>query len=496
MKRVIILLSLFSVIVIVLFSCSDNINQPVISLEKSNLCIVEPGFNPNAVLKAGIRCKSFNSGNDKEVYIGNGLLSAGSRTEVDFYNGLTCDSNIVYGNWADTNFVSFSYNPAIGKITATIECNYSFCTEYFTGNLGNLNYIQITIANRATGTTVKFKNVKLKVNGNIYSVGNFSSTNLNDWMINNIDLSNGFTIEGKIILCGTQPDGELNKVQIVVGDASQNFSSYTVQQGWNLIAIPRLAQWMHIDSLIPNRSNPSVFEFNSTIKNYLIVEQLQTGSGYFVRFENQSTIIVPGSIVTNPVQVDTGWNLIGNYDKDLDITQVNTNPAGIIASAFFNFDAFNNVYQASDSLRIGSGYWVRVSESGQVLLNSAVNKNDYLKNFYVKNNWNKIFVKDNKGRVSVLYYGKDIDSKMFLLPPVFPESEFDVRFEDGSYACDLSKEKTLIIKSDYYPITLTAEGPHLSLLQKNNSKAFILKDKTVHKLKNKEINAVKVRIME
>lgn len=94
------------------------------------MCIAEPGFNPNAVLKAGIRFKGFNSGNDREVYLGNGLLSPGSRTEIDFYNGLTSDSNIVYGNWADTNFILFSYNPAIGKITARIDCNYSFCTEY------------------------------------------------------------------------------------------------------------------------------------------------------------------------------------------------------------------------------------------------------------------------------------------------------------------------------------------------------------------------------
>jgi hypothetical protein len=460
MKRVIILLSLFSVIFIGLFSCSDNINQPVSSLEKSNLCIAEPGFNPNAVLKAGIRYKSFNSGNDREVYLGNGLLSPGSRTEIDFYNGLTCDSNVVYGNWIDTNFVSFSYDPAIGKIFARVDCNYSFCTEYNSGNMGVLNYIQISIANRASGTSVKFKNVRLIANGNIYNVGNFTSTNWNDWMVNNIDLSNGFTIEGKIILCGAQPDGELNKVQIVVGDTTQNSTGFIVQPGWNLISIPRLSPSMHIDTLLIAR-NSSVYRFDHINRSYTRVEQLENGSGYFVGFENEDTISILGTTLTSPIEVKSGWNMIGLYEKEIVLSQISTNPPNNITSAFFRFDAVNKVYATSDTLRIGSGYWVQFESDGQLIFNSLDHTNESIKKFYPKDDWDKIMFKDNKGRMTKLYFGEDIEHKHFMLPPIFPNNDFDIRFEDESYVTELNKDISILIKCDSFPIKVSTTGNSL-----------------------------------
>jgi hypothetical protein len=176
---------------------------------------VEPGWDPSAVTKAAMRGRSFSSGPGGEIYLGKPDLGVGAnRVEKDFYGGTTCDGSTPYGSWQSSNHVKFWYVPGDGKIYAEVTASHNYCLEYVTGSLGSLDYVQLDVVNRASGTTVNFMNVT--VNGT--PVGDFVASGWQNWMVKGLDLSAGFVIEGDLVLAGSQPGGETNKLEIKVGD--------------------------------------------------------------------------------------------------------------------------------------------------------------------------------------------------------------------------------------------------------------------------------------
>jgi len=138
-----------------------------------------------------------------------------------------------------------------------------------------------------------------------------------------------------------------------------------VGAGWNYVSIPKLGENMTADFLFPTRTS-NVYEYTEI--GYQIVNQLQNGKGYAIRFNHSQYIFVDGESVYWPIQVFEGWNLIGPFDENVPISEVTTVPAGIIISNFFEFSG--NQFVVSNLLRIGKGYWVKVSSEGILNLNS------------------------------------------------------------------------------------------------------------------------------
>jgi hypothetical protein len=169
--------------------------------------IVSTGYDPAAVLKGGVRYRAFNQPSQREIFLGKPDLGVGAnRVELDCV-------------WVSpgTNHVKFSYDSVLGKLTTVVTCGVNVYTLiYSSGNLGTLNYMHILVASRQSGATVGLDNVML----DSISLGNFDPPGLvwSDWKITNYDFSNGFVIEGDLVLTGTQPTGsETNKVEIDVG---------------------------------------------------------------------------------------------------------------------------------------------------------------------------------------------------------------------------------------------------------------------------------------
>jgi len=176
---------------------------------------VEQSWDPEAILKAGLRCRELATGNDREVYYGDpndfGKYSS-SWTGAGF-------AQIDLG-WVNPgkNEIQLSFDPGTGQLTVRVKPKKSPAIEksYFMGALGLLNYLQLTVVAREDGAKVRFKNFKL--NGE--KLGNFKAKGpgeWNDWMVTGIDLSEGFTLEGTLDLDTTSGSAELNKLQIVVG---------------------------------------------------------------------------------------------------------------------------------------------------------------------------------------------------------------------------------------------------------------------------------------
>lgn len=177
--------------------------------------IVEPGYNPDAVLLAGARWRNLRiDGNGWEFAVGNptvfGSYSAGW-SNLDFtYAG------DYYFSPSD-NQISFSYDAGTGVQTVTGTVNGgTFSKTQNNGNVGPLNYLQIDVVGR-NGQTVDFNNVQLTVGGSTYNLGNFSAGGWLTWQINNFDLSSGFSITGDLVLTGQATGQENSKVNVSAG---------------------------------------------------------------------------------------------------------------------------------------------------------------------------------------------------------------------------------------------------------------------------------------
>jgi hypothetical protein len=149
MKKIVLLFSL----VIIAMLAANVAATPVVS----------PGYDPTAVLKGGVRYRNFDSSGQREIFLGKPDLGVGgNRVERDCV-------------WVSpgTNHVKFSYDSTLGQLDTVVTCGVNVYTlTYPSGNLGTLNYMQITVASRVTGATVGFHNVLLDSN----SLGNFETS--------------------------------------------------------------------------------------------------------------------------------------------------------------------------------------------------------------------------------------------------------------------------------------------------------------------------------
>ncbi|MBS3777981.1 MAG: right-handed parallel beta-helix repeat-containing protein, partial [Candidatus Thermoplasmatota archaeon] len=182
------------------------------------------GYLSGADSRGGVRYKTFDSSNDAEAYIGSDLDDPSARAELDFYGATDIYGNTVYASWQSTNHIQLTYDPR-GSLYTKINCSHVLEKDYSCGYLGDdLNYLQFTVAARQSGTTVNFENVILYNQTSYISLGDFINID-DDWkdwytlFSSGSCLKDGFTIEGDIVLSGSQPGGETNKVQIIIGHA-------------------------------------------------------------------------------------------------------------------------------------------------------------------------------------------------------------------------------------------------------------------------------------
>ena len=167
-------------------------------------------------------------------------------------------------------------------------------------------------------------------------------------------------------VCGTNVSGTgpysstwwfLLPVRIIPGTVA-------VATGWNMISVPVAASDLFSGTLFPNAiSKP--FEFHG---GYIVQDTLSNGSGYWLKFPSDTNItITGGTIETDTVAVNAGWNMIGSITQPVPKTALISIPGGIISTNFFEYIG---TYHASDTLRPGFAYWVKVNQAGSIILSS------------------------------------------------------------------------------------------------------------------------------
>ncbi len=135
---------------------------------------------------------------------------------------------------------------------------------------------------------------------------------------------------------------------------------------WNLISLPVKVQNDTISRLFPTRKS-NAFAYNGS--GYLITNQLNIGTGYWLKFASAGSDTLSGfPYSSDTIVVTVGWNLIGSLSSPFAASSITGNPPGMVTSNFFGY---NGNYKISDSIYPGKGYWVKVNQPGTLILSTG-----------------------------------------------------------------------------------------------------------------------------
>lgn len=254
----------------------------------------------------------------------------------------------------------------------------------------------------------------------------------------------------------TVSNSAISKLYIKQG--RYNTVTANVNSGWNLSSAALLKTNMYIGNYYSGYI-PNAYKYSSD-GGYQVVDTLELGRGYFIKFPQQSTYQIEGLIHHFHIPIYSGWNLIGPFDFPVSVGNITTMPPGILSSYFYEYD---NGFQVASTLKPANGYWVKANSNGAIILDpSILVKGNAESLSIISEQWSKIKIKDAAGNKMTLYLSKD--NMEYELPPSPPLGIFDARFSTNNLVEEISKDFRLItISGANYPITISVVGEDIML---------------------------------
>ncbi|MBI5021888.1 MAG: CehA/McbA family metallohydrolase [Ignavibacteriales bacterium] len=252
---------------------------------------------------------------------------------------------------------------------------------------------------------------------------------------------------------------ETNWSDTITGTISCYGIDKELNAGWNLISVPIISSDPRRSVLFPN-STSFAFSFNG---GYVQCDTLLNGYGYWLKFEIPSTFRFSGTPVDKEtINVLQGWNLIGGGSVDIPTVSLRTEPENLLSNNVYGFDGS---YRQVDTLKPGSGYWVKANGAGKLFFNSsqAVMKSAPVMEKFESRNKIEIRFDDNHGNQECLsIVDGSISEDQFettALPPIPPSGAFDVRFKSHSsletFENSTEKQFSLLVQLSYYPVMIS-----------------------------------------
>jgi len=152
-----------------------------------------------------------------------------------------------------------------------------------------------------------------------------------------------------------------------VGAGITTSTSLSVDDRWNMISVPMAVSDYSKSALFPTALSPA-FGYQGS---YQIYGTLQKGVGYWLKFNGDQSVMMAGYLLTqDTIGVSAGWNMIGSLSGSIPVANVGSIPGGMITSNFFGY---NGSYHVATKIEPGQGYWVKVNQSGKLVLSSSGN---------------------------------------------------------------------------------------------------------------------------
>jgi hypothetical protein len=244
----------------------------------------------------------------------------------------------------------------------------------------------------------------------------------------------------------------------------------SLQGGWNLASIPVQPANTSPNVLFPVVAS-AVYEYSD---GYVASTAIAPGKGYWLKYTTGAATSVCGlQTADSTIPLQAGWNLIGGYDRAVQVASVTTIPSSIIASNFYMYDSG---YLQADSIQPGKGYWVKAMQGGTLNLprSSFKQGSEGIVPARIRPEWAQIQIHDNSGNFGQVYLAKNGDEVgMFELPPVPPAEAFDVRFNTDRIVEAMDRpSNTITITGARYPLKLTAKGVSLRVSDSYDGSLF------------------------
>jgi immune inhibitor A len=252
------------------------------------------------------------------------------------------------------------------------------------------------------------------------------------------------------------------------------FSGVSVCDGWNLVSVPLIVDDCRKSSLFPT-SGSDAFTYSSS---YLQQDSLRKGNGYWMKFNSDQTVDIPGTeILCDTINVNPHWNIIGSLSYPVLVSQVTP----ITPLTISNVIGYSNLggYFNADTLEPGCGYWIKTDRAGRLVLNSSYAIGQFFKTAGEKNitiphsvmtseiadkeGISSLTFIDGQGKKQSLYFTskhKQIQIESFELPPSPPQQTFDVRFaSQRNIEAENGKDQAfpILINGGKFPLTLSRD---------------------------------------
>ncbi|MFQ5583173.1 MAG: FlgD immunoglobulin-like domain containing protein [Calditrichia bacterium] len=157
------------------------------------------------------------------------------------------------------------------------------------------------------------------------------------------------------------------------------------------------------------------------------------------------------------LSLNEGWNMICGLSCDVPLSSVVDPDSIIVPLTLFGF---NGSYIQTDTIRQGSGYWLKADTAGQVTLSCGAALQPIAKVSTAAldlDAFPALKISDASGAAQTLYFNvsiKDKNTKLsYSLPPLPPAGAFDARFE-GDYRISQQGEDIIRLQSDHFPLNI------------------------------------------
>ena len=134
-------------------------------------------------------------------------------------------------------------------------------------------------------------------------------------------------------------------------------------EGWNMVGLPLSVNDNSYLVQFPNAVEGTLYGYNEVYTEEITLEN---GYGYWLRISTNNFNIFTGeSISVLNINLNEGWNMITGLSLPVQVDNIIDNDEIIFEGTIFGFDG---IYQESESLLPGKGYWIKVSSSGIITI--------------------------------------------------------------------------------------------------------------------------------
>ena len=132
-------------------------------------------------------------------------------------------------------------------------------------------------------------------------------------------------------------------------------------QGWYLISIPVNPTNSLVNVLFPNALGGIAYSWDHVQNNYVQVNTLESGKGYWLAISGPSTVEVSGTSVYLYTQNFTqGWHMIGSVLGGANFASPDDDPDGSAFTPAYGWNPQSESYYSTTNLQESEGYWVAI----------------------------------------------------------------------------------------------------------------------------------------